>query len=57
MESIGLHAAATDYRGGDIESVLLPLTPAEVNEYIRHVTGDSFTAKDFRTRRATIVAA
>lgn len=33
------------------------LTPVDVNDYIRHVTGDSFTAKDFRTLRGTIVAA
>lgn len=34
-----------------------PLTPAEVNAYVRELTGGSFTAKDFRTLRGTIVAA
>lgn len=33
------------------------LTEAEVNAYIRTVTGGRFTAKDFRTLRATILAA
>lgn len=34
-----------------------PLTPTEVNAYVRELTGGSFTAKDFRTLRGTIVAA
>lgn len=33
------------------------LTPAEVNAYVRDLTGRSFTAKDFRTLRGTIAAA
>ncbi|MBD3941270.1 DNA topoisomerase IB [Microbacterium sp. NEAU-LLC] len=33
------------------------LTPAEVNAYVRSLTGARFTAKDFRTLRGTILAA
>ncbi|GAA5083875.1 DNA topoisomerase IB [Microbacterium yannicii] len=33
------------------------LTPAEVNAYVRSLTGGRFTAKDFRTLRGTIIAA
>lgn len=33
------------------------LTPTEVNDYIRVVTGEHFSAKDFRTIRGTIAAA
>ncbi|GAB2849384.1 DNA topoisomerase IB [Microbacterium insulae] len=35
----------------------VPLTPAEVNAYVRSLTGAKFTAKDFRTLRGTIMAA
>lgn len=35
----------------------VPLTPREVNAYVRTMTGGAFTAKDFRTLRGTIVAA
>jgi DNA topoisomerase-1 len=35
----------------------VPLTPAEVNAYVRALTGGKFTAKDFRTLRGTILAA
>jgi len=35
----------------------VPLTPREVNAYVRTMTGGSFTAKDFRTLRGTILAA
>lgn len=35
----------------------VPLTPAEVNEFVRSLTGQKFTAKDFRTLRGTILAA
>ncbi len=35
----------------------IPLTPADVNAYIRALTGGDFTAKDFRTLRGTIAAA
>ncbi|MCW3492841.1 DNA topoisomerase IB [Microbacterium sp. SSM24] len=35
----------------------VPLTPAEVNAYVRSLTGEKFTAKDFRTLRGTILAA
>ena len=34
-----------------------PLTPKEVNAYVRSLTGGDFTAKDFRTLRGTILAA
>lgn len=33
------------------------LRPAEVNDYVRSLTGGRFTAKDFRTLRGTILAA
>lgn len=35
----------------------VPLTPKEVNLYVRTMTGGSFTAKDFRTLRGTVLAA
>jgi DNA topoisomerase IB len=35
----------------------VPLKPAEVNAYVRGITGGAFTAKDFRTLRGTILAA
>lgn len=35
----------------------VPLSPAEVNDYVRALTGGRFTAKDFRTLRGTILAA
>ncbi len=33
------------------------LTPRDVNDYVRAMTGGTFTAKDFRTLRGTILAA
>lgn len=33
------------------------LTPAEVNDHVRELTGSAFTAKDFRTLRGTLIAA
>ncbi|HAQ59474.1 MAG TPA: topoisomerase I, partial [Microbacterium sp.] len=35
----------------------VPLTPRDVNAYVRALTGGEFTAKDFRTLRGTILAA
>lgn len=35
----------------------VPLTPGDVNAHVRALTGGSFTAKDFRTLRGTILAA
>jgi len=35
----------------------VPLTPREVNAYVRAMTGGTFSAKDFRTLRGTILAA
>lgn len=35
----------------------VPLTPKDVNVYVRTMTGGSFSAKDFRTLRGTILAA
>jgi len=35
----------------------VPLTGTDVNEYVRSLTGQKFTAKDFRTLRGTILAA
>jgi len=34
-----------------------PLTPSEVNDHVKTLTGGAFTAKDFRTLRGTILAA
>jgi DNA topoisomerase IB len=34
-----------------------PIESADVNDYIRAATGDDFTAKDFRTWAATVLAA
>ncbi len=33
------------------------VTAADINEYLREVSGDDFTAKDFRTWHATVLAA
>jgi DNA topoisomerase IB len=33
------------------------VTAAEINDYLREVSGDEFTAKDFRTWHATVLAA
>ncbi|KKX97799.1 DNA topoisomerase IB [Microbacterium sp. Ag1] len=58
--------ALTDFAAGKSGAFLLAyrrgrrrvrLTPAEVNAYLREVTGESFTAKDFRTLHGTIIAA
>jgi DNA topoisomerase-1 len=35
----------------------VPLSATDVNEYVRSLTGQKFTAKDFRTLRGTILAA
>lgn len=35
----------------------VPLTPKDVNVYVRTMTGGTFSAKDFRTLRGTILAA
>nr|WP_308447301.1 hypothetical protein [Microbacterium testaceum] len=35
----------------------VPLTPGDVNGYVRSLTGGPFSAKDFRTLRGTIIAA
>lgn len=43
------------YRGEDGE--YLPLQSADVNDYLREIAGDLFTAKDFRTWRGTVLAA
>lgn len=34
-----------------------PLTAADINDYVRELTGGDFTAKDFRTLTGTVVAA
>jgi len=58
--------ALTDFAAGKSGAFLLAyrrgrrrmrITPAEVNAYLREVTGASFTAKDFRTLHGTIIAA
>ncbi|MDI2098503.1 DNA topoisomerase IB [Ruicaihuangia caeni] len=38
-------------------STLHPITPADINAYIKERTGGEFTAKDFRTLRGTAIAA
>jgi DNA topoisomerase-1 len=35
----------------------VPLSPSDVNAYVRALTGGRFTAKDFRTLRGTTMAA
>jgi DNA topoisomerase-1 len=34
-----------------------PITSADVNEYVREISGEDFTAKDFRTWAGTVLAA
>jgi DNA topoisomerase-1 len=41
----------------DEDGVQRDVTSNDVNEYIRSVAGDGFTAKDFRTWAATVLAA
>jgi DNA topoisomerase-1 len=36
---------------------LHPVTSSDVNDYLREITGENFTAKDFRTWSATLFAA
>lgn len=61
-----LAEALSDFAAGKSAAFLLAyrrgrrrvrITPAEVNDYLREVTGASFTAKDFRTLHGTIIAA
>jgi DNA topoisomerase I len=40
----------------DDEGNLVPIDSADVNEYVRTVMGDEFTAKDFRTWSGTVLA-
>lgn len=47
-------AALLSYRRGRRR---VPLTPGDVNAYVRALTGGAFSAKDFRTLRGTILAA
>jgi DNA topoisomerase-1 len=66
LDDSELAAVVADLVGGRPRSHLLayqrkrkrvPLTPSEVNSYVRTLTGAGFTAKDFRTLRGTILAA
>lgn len=61
-----LAEALTDFAAGRSTAFLLAyrrgrrrvrITPAEVNAYLRTVTGATFSAKDFRTLHGTIIAA
>lgn len=61
-----LAEALTDFAAGKSGAFLLAhrqgrrrvrITPAEVNAYLREITGASFSAKDFRTLHGTIIAA
>lgn len=40
----------------DEEGKLHPIGSADVNDYLREITGEDFTAKDFRTWAATLLA-
>ncbi len=66
LDDEDLARAVTELRTGRPRAPLLaylrgrrrvPLTPGDVNAYVRSLTGGSFTAKDFRTLRGTILAA
>lgn len=66
LDDEDLAAAIGELVGGRSRAPLLayargrkrvPLTPGDVNAYVRTLTGGSFTAKDFRTLRGTILAA
>ena len=66
VDDADLAAVVTLLAGGRPRSALLswqsgrrrrPLTPGEVNTYVRSLTGGTFTAKDFRTLRGTVTAA
>lgn len=61
-----LAIALTDFAAGKSGAFLLSyrrgrrrvrISPAEVNNYLRQITGSSFTAKDFRTLHGTLIAA
>src|SRR5207237_3555462 len=41
----------------DADGSLCPVDSDDVNEYLRHVSGGDFTAKDFRTWAGTVLAA
>lgn len=41
----------------DAEEKLRPVKPAEINAYIKSITADIYSAKDFRTWGATLLAA
>jgi DNA topoisomerase I len=66
LDDDDLAAAVAELQSGRPRAPLLayvrgrrrvPLTPGDVNAYVRALTGGSFTAKDFRTLRGTIMAA
>lgn len=43
--------------GGDGDGAWVDVKSADINRYVKEVTGDEFTAKDFRTWNATVLAA
>jgi DNA topoisomerase I len=66
LDDVDLSAAIAELALGRPRAPLLsyvrgrrrvPLTPGDVNAYVRALTGGAFTAKDFRTLRGTILAA
>ncbi len=66
VEDEDLAAVISELAAGRPRSALLsyergrrrvPLSPHDVNAHVRALTGGSFTAKDFRTLRGTILAA
>ena len=49
----GRSCSSTSTRTGDVRDI----GSADVNEYLREITGEDFTAKDFRTWAGTVLAA
>jgi DNA topoisomerase-1 len=45
------------FQYADESGTLRPITSCEVNAYLQDITGEAFTAKDFRTWAATVLAA
>src|SRR5690606_31648701 len=57
LKSRGPRAHLLAWRDSDGNKRWKPLSPADVNDYVRLRAGDEFTTKDFRTLHGTIVAA
>ena len=50
-------AAARSYSPTETGTGWSDITSTDINEYLKELTGDEFTAKDFRTWNATVLAA